>query len=202
MKPRLLICRICFSGLFFALLCGLSDTSSSSELFLRISESPRAPLVAAILFAVTAFGVFPPLTAVFLLSGAIFKLKTALLFSLAGSALSFSVAYCFGAHGKKAEAPLLKALGGKGKRAFFPAFILRAVRLLPYGATGIYMGRARMPFWGYLSGSLAGVTPTMLITVSAGAGLSEKNVLATEVLILCGAFFCISALWLVWSVYK
>lgn len=147
--------------------------------FVAESFSVSVPVI-AFAFALSAFCGVPPLTAVYALCGAVLPTRLAILAAISGGCFGFAFSYLLGYISGDDKSPLLMALSDDGKNGFFVSFILRAVRFLPCGSIGIYIGKSRLPFLGYLLGSAIGALPSVALSVSLGCKLSEGGVSALE----------------------
>lgn len=168
-KTQLLF-HFMLGALFFVLLWVFRGELKSLFGYLSALSSGYAVCVIAFLFAFSAFGSFPPLTVVYIMCGMALPITNAFFLGILGSLMFFTFSYFFG-RWKGGDSSVVRGLSAGGKKGFLTAFVLRGVRFIPCRMAGIYMGKARLPFFGYLAGSLLGALPSMLLSLLLGAGL-------------------------------
>lgn len=182
MGKRVLLARVVFSLLFigvvYAIFVGKGEGALVETVFLLRSNTSIGVALALTLFSVSALCAFPPATAIYIFCGAFLPTTSAVFLSLFGSIISFSFAYLLGRASKDDGSPLIMALSDGGKKGFFASFTLRAVRFVPYGSVGVYIGKARLPFLGYLLGSVVGSLPSIALSISLGCALTAGNGMA------------------------
>lgn len=163
--------RFLFSALFLFLLCFFcKDIKQIPPLLISLTHAEGVLFVSA-LFAVSAIGIFPPITLVHILCGIILPTKWGFALCILGNCLLFSLSYFVGKTVPAKCSSLILSLTDGGKKGFTAAFILRGIRIVPCRLTGVYMGRAGVPFFPYLAGSLLGALPGTVISVAMGVNL-------------------------------
>lgn len=126
----------------------------------------------SIYFFACGMSMFPPASLLYMLCGERMGFWAGAAVAIIGSAFCFAAAYSRGCRGKTtAVSELISVVGAGG---FLTAFVLRAMRLLPSEYVGINIGRARLSFWGYMLGSLAGTMPSIMLYLSLGEALSKR----------------------------
>ena len=157
--------RCVFSAVFVGLMLVFYKEHNTALFLLLSASSFRASCVIAVLFAVASLGVFPPLSLIYMLCGAVLPFYHGMMLCIIGSALVYSFSYFLGRYRSK---PMVTKITHGG---FLAAFMLRAVRIIPCKTVGIYMGKAGVPFRGYFFGSISGSIPSIAVSLVLGSTL-------------------------------
>lgn len=182
---------ICLTALIIVVLlvCVVMAVVYRREITLEriLSFTPRNLWVAALvfmgLFAAKSLTSIVYVKLLYAAAGVVFPLPVAIAVSLAGTAVELAIPYGIGLGGGRGTADLvlkrwprlnrLKLL--RSRSNFWFAAFTRAVGVLPADPVSLYFGACRMPFGAFLLGSLAGMLPTLLITVVIGAEADDPD---------------------------
>lgn len=167
------------AGILF-LLYRRSLTPTSFAAHAPAEDAAAAGLV-LLLFACKPLTVLFPLKILEMAVGMRFSLGTALLLNLTGAAFSVSTGYWLGVllggeavYTKTARKKRLSALlsAGQGNPMFF-AMLLRFLLFLPLDLVSMYFGASRAHFMRYLTGSLLGMLPKIVLSTLLGAAVTD-----------------------------
>ncbi len=151
------------------------------------SHTPENPLLAAVvlilLYGLKTLSMVFPLKVLQLSAGAIFPKTAAILVNTLGITFSFVVGYAMGKYaGTETVNKLLRKnqklaslLDGQNNNITFFTFFLRNVAFLPTDTVSIYFGVTGANFMKYLTGSVIGMFPNVLISTFIGQKLLEPE---------------------------
>ncbi len=166
--------------------------------------TPKNLFLAALCFIgaymVKSFSLFFPLIVLYISAGMIFPFPLSLLVNWAGLVISVSIPYWMG---RFVGTEWVSLILSKYKRArklehfrsgneWFLSYILRVVNLLPGDLVSIYLGASRTNYVKYLSGSLLGLSPTMLSVTLMGDAIRQPG--SPQFLLSCFSTVLISVL--------
>lgn len=142
-----------------------------------------ASLAVILLYAVKSLTVVFPLMTLYLLSGAVFSLPSAILVNLLGLVFWASIPYLLGKfigpsrlERLRKRYPKLEILDIlRRKSGVWFAVLTRASGLLPGDIVSLYFGCMGLSFPSYLAGSILGVAPTMTAATILGEQISHPN---------------------------
>lgn len=188
--------------LLFTGLC-LRDISFMDILEIAPSSYFWAALVLWGLYAFKSLTVFFPLTALYISSGVLFPLWLGLAVNLAGLFISLTLPYLVGRRSGSRQVdklvkryPLLqkfvsRPIGDSSRNSgltegncLFTAYLLRTVGIIPGDITSLFLGASGFPYAAYLSGSLLGMFPMMLLFTMTGSTVGEPLTLPFVLLFL------------------
>jgi len=146
---------------------------SPAELLRLVSESFVYSVTAvALLYFFNSVTYVLSLPVLYIVCGFVLPPFWAAVLNAAGSVFCFSSGYFKGRRCRRVSAsPIASALSRNGKSGFFPSFLFRALRFFPAAESSFYLGSARVPFMGYLFGSLLGSLPSMLLAASVSTNV-------------------------------
>ncbi|MBQ7047774.1 MAG: hypothetical protein IJN86_02395 [Clostridia bacterium] len=156
--------------LFFVLLVLYKQDLKSLFCYLNSVSYWYGVCIIVAFFAISAAFSFPPLTTVYIMCGMTLTAYAALALAFYGSVMFFTFSYYWGKW-KGGDASMVLGLSGGGKNGFLTAFVLRGMRIIPCRMAGIYMGKANLPFLGYLLGSILGSVPSIVLALLFGKTL-------------------------------
>lgn len=169
MKIRIAIHTV-LGILFFVLLVLYKQDLKSLFCYLNSLSYWYGVCIIVAFFAVSAAFSFPPLTTVYIMCSMTLPIYAALALAFYGSLMFFTFSYYLGKW-KGGDASMVQGLSGGGKNGFLTAFVLRGMRIIPCRMAGVYMGRASLPFLGYLLGSIMGSIPSIVLLLLFGKTL-------------------------------
>ncbi|MCI9455839.1 MAG: TVP38/TMEM64 family protein [Oscillospiraceae bacterium] len=140
-------------------------------------------LVVILLYAVKSLTVVFPLITLYLLSGAVFSLPSAILVNLLGLVFWASIPYLLGKligpsrlERLRKRYPKLEILDIlRRKSGVWFTVLARASGPLPGDIVSLYFGCMGLGFPSYLAGSILGVAPTMVAATVLGEQISHPN---------------------------
>lgn len=152
-----------------------------------VSAAPENPWLAALflvlLFGAKSMSVLLPLIVLYLAGGCLFPPGMAVAVNTAGLALCLTLPYWVGRiSGEETvdrlgcKYPRLRQLAEKQRdNDWFISFFLRIISCLPGDVVSMYLGALKIPFWPYLTGSLAGSFPGVLVWTLLGQGAADPS---------------------------
>ena len=170
----------------------LKDVSFLDILDIAPSNYFWAALVLWGLYAFKSLTVFFPLTALYISAGVLFPLWMGLLVNLAGLCISLSLPYLVGRRSGARQVdklvkkyPILQKFvphpeddssqerGLTEGNCLFTAYLLRTVGIIPGDITSLFLGASGFAYPAYLTGSLLGMFPMMLLFTMTGSTVGE-----------------------------
>ena len=130
-------------------------------------------LVVILPYAVKSLTVVFPLITLYLLSGAVFSLPSAILVNLLGLVFWASIPYLLGKLIGPSRLERLDIL--RRKSGVWFTVLARASGPLPGDIVSLYFGCMGLGFPSYLAGSILGVAPTMVAATVLGEQISHPN---------------------------
>lgn len=164
-----------------------------------------AAAVLLLLYAVKSLSVVFPLLVLYVSAGVMFPIPAAMAVNLAGLFLCVTLPYLIGRFSGRELADRLRERYPKIARmerfkkdnAFFFAFFLRVINLLPGDIVSMVLGASKMNFRPYAVGSILGLTPTMLAATLMGESILQP--FSPVFLLSAGATIVISIVsFLIW----
>lgn len=178
-----------------------------------INYSPKEPLAAAFFiwgaYIIKSLSLMFPLKLLFLASGRLFSMASAVLVNLTGMFLILNLQYFIGRFsgsdltaGLISKYPRLQYIREeRNKNTFFFSFIVRAMGILPCDILSLYLGNTRMPYLQYISGSMLGFFTDICFTTLAGRYLNTPGSPWFWLTIIINA--CVSLMFiLIYSLHK
>lgn len=119
----------------------------------------------------------------YMAAGVVFPLPAAIAVNIAGSVVELTVTYLIGKLGGQDMADFIlqrrpglrRAAALRQKNSFRYCVLLRAVGVVPVDPMSIYLGACGMPYLPFLTGSLAGVLPTLVICSVFGDAIQDPG---------------------------
>jgi CDP-diacylglycerol--glycerol-3-phosphate 3-phosphatidyltransferase len=147
--------------------------------------TPANPFFAAIallaLFALKSLSIVIYIGILYAADGILFTLPAAIFLNLCGTAIALSIPYAIGKKiGTEAvdkiteqypKAEVFKKL--RSENDFFFSFIVRLIGILPSDIVSLYMGSIRMPYLKYLTGSMLGFLPRLIMFTVIGMSVAD-----------------------------
>ena len=151
------------------------------------------------IYAVKSLSVFFPLLLLYFSAGALFPPLWAVAVNLCGLFIVVNIPYWLG---RLAGREWMEQFVSRYKRAarlaqiqsgneWFISYILRVVNLLPGDIVSLFLGAMDTGYLPYVSGSLAGLAPTMLAATLMGVNITDP--LSWEFLLSAGMTLLLSA---------
>jgi len=136
-----------------------------------------------IMYAIKSLTIVFPLTLLYLISGIIFSPSLAILINIMGTAITVTIPYWIGWYsGNNLTQKLLRKYPKaqqlheiQKNNDWFFSYLLRIIGILPYDVISLYIGSLRMPYPTYLSGSMLGMIPNILIMTLVGINITDPN---------------------------
>lgn len=142
-----------------------------------------AALFLIITYALKSLTIIFPLTLLYLISGIIFMPFVAILINLIGTAITLTIPYWIGWYfGNSLTQKILHKYPKtqyihqiqKNNNWFF-SYLLRVIGILPHDIISLYMGSLRIPYSKYISGSMFGMLPNILIMTLVGINITNPD---------------------------
>lgn len=136
-----------------------------------------------LIYLVKPFFLLLPVLLIYVSSGFVFGTAWAIVVNLVGLLLCLTSGYFFGrVSGKEFVGRLVSKYKQFEKfqalqenyPTFFP-FLSRAVGVLPLDVVSMYFGSSGTSFWRFLTGSILGLAPQMILATFAGTAITEPG---------------------------
>lgn len=152
-----------------------------------LNMSPRNRIFASvfilILYFVKTVSIVGPLMALYIASGLIFPLYWAIPLNVLGVAIGLAYSYKLGySAGDYLKNKILTKYEKMNEfysivkdNEWFFAFIIRIVGLLPHDIVNMFFGSIRMPFHKYMTASIIGLMPMLIISTIIGMTITDPT---------------------------
>ncbi|MCI8624374.1 MAG: TVP38/TMEM64 family protein [Provencibacterium sp.] len=182
-----LLMRICPLALVAALGLWIGKYARTLTVEDILSYTPENLLLAALvilgLYAVKSLSIFFPLLLLYFSVGSVFPPLWAVGVNLCGLFISVSIPYGLG---RLAGREWMERLIRRYKKAaqlerlrsnneWFLSYILRVINLLPGDVVSLFLGSMNTNYLKYVTGSLAGLAPTMLAATFMGVHITDPS---------------------------
>lgn len=193
---------LCLLLLVSFLLSGRSLTAAA--VVTAVPENRElATLFCVILFAVKGMTVLIPLVVLYMAVGLLFSPVLAVLVNTAGLSVCLTLPYLVGrvsghrmVRQLEARYPKLQDfMRMERENDWLVSFFLRIICCLPGDIVSMHLGALQIPFWPYLTGSLAGSFPGLLLWTLLSSGMVKQT---SPGLILAAGAMAAAAGLLVW----
>lgn len=161
-----------------------------------VNYTPENLLLACLMiwgfYALKSLSVVFPLSSLFIATGIIYDMYTAVLINLVGLCICFTIPYFVG---RLSGGDLVEKIADKYPKArkmvdyghdnnLFASYMSRAVVIVPGDIVSMIHGALEMPYKPYLLGSVLGVLPEMLVQTYLGDQLSSFTIKTFAVMVL------------------
>lgn len=180
--------------IIFAAVLLITDKNISADQLLDFSPQNTALAVLFLwcLFAAKSLTIVFPSLVLFVLGGIMFPAPLAIAVNLVGIGITATVPYVIGRFSgeetvdymTKRYPKVLKLREIRSRNDLFFSFFVRIINILPFDLVSMYMGAVAVPYRTYITGTLAGCIPLVVIKTLLGNAVSE---------IFSPAFWCFVA---------
>ena len=173
-----------FVGLlaFAAFMAYKQGVDINSILSLSGNSAILAFVVLMVIYAIKGLVMFIPIMALYLAAGAIFEnFFLGVLVNIAGIVVALTVSYYMGTKLSDEKLnrlykryPKIQELSNfQSKNSFFFSYIIRVVGVLPCDVVSLYCGLKGIPYLHFITGSVLGMMPGVILTSLMGASIQE-----------------------------
>ncbi|MPW27365.1 hypothetical protein GC105_16540 [Alkalibaculum sp. M08DMB] len=143
----------------------------------------QTSILLIIMYAIKSLTIFLPITILYLFAGMVYSPFTAILVNIIGTSISITIPYWMGRYyGTSLTQKLFKKYHKiqqfhelQKNNDWFFCYLLRVIAILPYDIVSMYIGSIKISYITYLSGSLIGILPNILIMTLVGINITDPN---------------------------